>query len=114
MAVRPQDEKEDELATLLDKHLRRVRLWVSTGLLVGTTIIAVASYAANKLTGGIHAEIGQVSERLRQRETADSVRFERVADIIGTAVVAIVEPAGSPEQVAAIAELKKHRHVVVP
>jgi len=48
---------------------------------------------------------------LRAREVADSVRFERIVEVVEYAVIAIVEPATSEERAMAIAELKRRRRV---
>jgi hypothetical protein len=86
-------------------------------------VVAVGSatigWIIRKSTMDVRQHIAETSaglERLErtQRNTAvqDSIRFERVMDVVEIAVVAIIEPDGSAEQKSAIEDLRHRRHVV--
>lgn len=106
--TRPQADGEPTLAKVLDNHLRRVRLWVSTGMLVGGLIVAAGAFAANRLTGGLRAQVNALTQRFDQRMAQDSVRFERVMEIVDLVAIISTGPT-TPEAELARGELLKRR-----
>jgi hypothetical protein len=88
-------------------------MYAKAVIVVATLIAGSASLFMRAVTADVQAEIRDVREDLRLRAAADSIRFERVVEVVEFAVIAIVEPAGSDERAAAIGELRRRRHVTV-
>jgi len=95
----------------LDKQVARVGSYARMVLAVAAVVMGASSLFVNAVTSDVKAEIRQVRDDLRSRAVADSARFERIVEVVEFAVIAIVEPAGSPERTTAIAELKRRRRV---
>jgi hypothetical protein len=102
--------------------MKRVALYAGAILAVAAVVTLIstanASYVNRFVLREVNAslmetknEIRAVRTEFRQRAAADSVRFERVLDIVEVAVVALVEEPGSEEQRSAVAELRKRRRV---
>ena len=106
------DVEDHELAKVLEVHLRRVRLWASTLLLVVGAVGGGAAWGSHKLTDGVRNDVAGLRQTMNERQRIDSLRFERVMDITELAVVAIVEPVGSPERKVAVEQLRARRHIV--
>jgi hypothetical protein len=102
----------------MDKWVARIKLYAGTIVVVGALVAGLSAVMVSSITAKVSAEQQQTRETLQsfiktQRDIAgrDSVRFERVMAVVELAVVAIVEPIGSDEQVGAVAELRRRRHV---
>jgi|KBSSwiStaDraftv2_1062776.scaffolds.fasta_scaffold103010_5 hypothetical protein len=97
--------------TPLDRQVARVGLYARAIIGVGAVLAGSAGLFVRAVTSDVKAEIREVRMDLRAREVADSVRFERIVEVVEYAVIAIVEPATSEERAMAIAELKRRRRV---
>lgn len=118
----PEEEVEQTItAAGPDAVARRLRLYAGAILSVGAVLALLTAATVRWVTKEVRAEVTQTRADLRNfivearaKADADSVRFERVLDVVELAVVALVEPDGSEEQKSAVAELRKRRRVTSP
>lgn len=103
--------KQNSPATTFAEH---VRLW-GTAILAATGVLTVAGSFAVKLATNdlrtdvrdLHDDVRAFSSAVKAQQYADSVRFERVIEVVEVAVVAIVEPSDSPARNEAVAKLRR-------
>jgi hypothetical protein len=102
----------------LDEVARRTTLYVGAILSVITLAAIVTTATVRAVTNDVNielaktrAEVAATRNEVRVRAAADSARFERVMSVVELAVVALVEPAGSEDQKAAVVELRRRRQV---
>jgi len=103
----------------------RAKLYAGTIVVVSAAITIIGGAAIRYATSDVsaeirdnHAELTKVhqelvafSSQVTTKAVVDSVRFERVMDIVELAVIALVEPTGSRTQRAAVEALRTRRHV---
>lgn len=104
--------------TFMERAARRASLYGGALLTIGTLASATIAISAGFVTREVRSTIAKTQEELaatreyfRQRAVADSVRFERIMEVVELAVVAVVEPSGTQDQRSAVAELRRRRHV---
>lgn len=110
--------REQHVADVVDSIASRMKLYAGTILAVGTVVALTAGGVVRLVTKDVRDEVAQTRVELRQfidsnerRVTADSIRFERVLEVVELAVVALVEPDGSDEQRGAVAALRSRRTI---
>jgi uncharacterized iron-regulated membrane protein len=110
-----------------DAIARRLRLHLATLVLLATVVTGSSALVVKSITGTIRDDIRKnrdevsrlrdeqhdLAAAMRERTQADSVRFEKTLDVVGLAVVAVVEPDGSPAQRRAIDELRRRRRITI-
>lgn len=108
----PENEKP------VDSFVERVKLYGSTILIMAAVVAMATGFVVREVTKdvrsdlrGLRAEVSNLSTNQNWRAGADSIRFERVMQVVELAVIAIVEPDGSDEQRSAITELRRKRRV---
>jgi hypothetical protein len=103
-------------------RVKLVALYAGTVVAVGSVFAMVAALNASYVNHFVlrdvklaladtRNEIRAVREEFHIRADADSIRFERVMNVVELAVVALVEEPGSDGQRSAVMELRKMRHV---
>lgn len=112
-------ERKAASSEAFDRFVERVKLYAGTLVIVGGLVAGMSAVLVRSITAQVSTQVEATGSEFRrfaaeQRALAlrDSVRFERVMDVIETAVVAIVEEPGSEQQRSAIAELRRRRHVI--
>ena len=112
------EDRVVHVVATIDTIAQRLKLYAGTVLLVGSLIAALTTLAVRWATRDVRAEVAAARSEVRalarvqqERASADSLRFERVLDIVELAVGALVEPEGSDEQRRAVADLRARRHV---
>jgi len=109
-----------------DAIARRLRLHLATLSLLGVVVSGAAALTMKAITkdafekvaavrqdiASVRSEVAMLAALQRSREVADSTRYQKTLDIVGLAVQALVEPAGSEEQRAALSELRRRRRVI--
>ena len=100
------------------RFAERIKVWGSMVLVVSSVITLTTGFVVRAVTREVREDIKatrmemrQITQTNRAQATADSIRFERVMEVVELAVVAIVEPVGSDDQRGAVAELRRRRHV---
>lgn len=93
--------------TTLDKVVSKVKLYITTLLLVGGISSGLTTWLVFKATSGVRAEVASLQDEAKRGND----RFDRMADIVELAVVALVEPPGSPEREKALSELRARRRI---
>lgn len=102
---------------VIDAFASRIKLWISTIILVCAAVAALTAASVRWVTNDVHKQIAETRQEFRawmqyqqQRAYADSVRFDQGMHIMELAVIAIVEPQGSISQQAALDDLRGKRH----
>jgi hypothetical protein len=110
-----------------DAIARRLRLHLATLILLASVVTGASALVVKSVTASIRSDLSRNRDEVqslgrelrdlaaaqRERTSADSVRFERTLDVVGLAVVAVVEPDGSPAQRRAVEELKRRRRITI-
>jgi hypothetical protein len=101
-----------------DGFVARVKLYASTILVLSAVVTLATGFVVREVTKEVRADVKAVRAEMTgighaqaERAVADSMRFERVMQVVELAVIAIVEPEGSDEQRSAVSELRRRRHV---
>ena len=93
---------------MMERAGNYARTLAAVAAVVGGTTAVVVRWA----TADVRGEVADLHAEVVVRASSDSVRFERVMQVVELAVVALVEPDTSTERHAAIAELRRRRHVM--
>jgi len=113
----------EEVADIpMDKAAKRVALYAGAILAVASVVALVTTVNAGYVNRYVLSDVKQsitearneiraVRSEFRLRAEADSIRFERVMEVVELAVVALVEEPGSDEQRSAVTELRQRRRV---
>jgi hypothetical protein len=104
----PVEEHGRALHTL-DQIASRLRAYFIAIATVGVVVGTATSWIVFASTEKVRDEVEHVKVLVVARAYSDSVRFERVIEIVELSVVALVEKPGSAEQLAALAALRSHR-----
>lgn len=98
----------------------RVRLWGTAILaaagvftLLGSVAIKFATNDIRSDLRDLHDDVRAFSNAVKAQQYADSVRFERVIEVVEVAVVAIVEPSDSPARNEAVAKLRRKQGLAI-
>lgn len=101
-----------------DTVVKRVRMYVETIVLVGGVTLAVSTFMARTITASVKSEIADVRAdvaHMRHEQQAqavtDSIRFQKLAEVVELVAAGVAEPPGSDEQRNAVVELRRLRHV---
>lgn len=99
-----------------DALARRLRLHLATLIMVSGVVAGASALTVKALTATVRSDIAETRDELRSlareqraRAAADSARFERTIEVVELAVVALVEPHGSPDQRDAVDKLRRRR-----
>lgn len=103
----------------LDMLARKIRLYITTGVVVVTTVAGGSTWAVQHMTVRVEQQLEDTHQDLvalatlqERRFAADSVRNERAFEIVELISAGMLEKEGSPERASAITELRRRRHVI--
>lgn len=111
-----QQERDTTFWSSADAIARRLRLHLATLMMVSGVVAAASALTVKALTATVRSDIASTRAEIRAlaleqraRAAADSARFERTIEVVELAVVALVEPQGSPDQRDAVDKLRRRR-----
>lgn len=96
---------------VVDRAVRRLHLFGKAALTIAACFTLAGGWIAHAITADVKGDVTALRYDFRQKAALDSVRFERMIEVVELAVIAVVEPDSSAARAEAIGELRRRRRV---